>query len=61
MKTKELDMYGRVICDEKDCPAFFEYVGSNTHVVKCCDANQMYFSQQNVLCKIIKEYKIVKA
>jgi|LGOV01.1.fsa_nt_gb hypothetical protein len=60
MTKKEIDIYGRMICDGEKCPAFFEYIGNNKCIIKMCDANQMYFSKENTLCRLIKEYKIVK-
>lgn len=55
-----LDIYGRTLCKQVDCPAYFEYMGVNKHVIELCEVDLMYFSKTNTLCKLIKEYEIKK-
>lgn len=53
-----LDPFGRTICMKDKCPAYFEYGTFGGGSVDTCDANLMYFSKTNTLCKLIKEFEL---
>ena len=48
------DFWRRNICDP-NCPAYF-LMNSEP----ACNANMMFFSKANVLCKILPKYKLVE-
>jgi len=49
------DRYGRRICDET-CIAYFERDNQ-----PYCDANLMYFSKDNIICKLSQKYGLFGA